>query len=182
MLLAVLSVWWTERDTEPGWLSHRAMPWLAWAGAAAVFWCVSHLGISGTPTVLVSTSKEMEQQALYGLFAFLLLLPAVFGPEDRSLIRRFLRCWPVASIGAVSYGIYLWHLGVAVKFLSATGYVLFETPFWILSLWVFGITTVIASLSYFALEKPILRIKGRLGWWNRPSGPDATLDSKVLSE
>jgi peptidoglycan/LPS O-acetylase OafA/YrhL len=182
MLLAVLSAWWTERDTEPAWLSNRSTPWLSWAAAAAVFWCVSHLGLPIDPTVLLSTGKEMEEQALYGLFALLLLLPAVFGPEDRSLIRRFLRCWPVASIGAVSYGIYLWHQGVAIKFLSAAGYSLFQVKFWVLSLAVFAITTVVASISYFALEKPMLRIKGRLGWWNRPSQLTSSEDIKVLSE
>jgi peptidoglycan/LPS O-acetylase OafA/YrhL len=172
MLLAALSAWWTERDTEPAWLSSRWMPWLSWTGAGVAFWCVSNLGLPMTPSVLVTPAKDMGEQALYGIFAFLLLLPAVFGPEDRSLVRRFLRCWPLASIGAISYGIYLWHLGVATKFLSAAGYALFEVPFWILTLAVFAITTVVASISYFGLEKPILRFKGRIGWWNRPSGKD----------
>ena len=52
---------------------------------------------------------NLERQALYGLFAFLLLLPAVFGPQDRSLIRRIPRSWPMASLGVISYG----HLSVA---------------------------------------------------------------------
>jgi peptidoglycan/LPS O-acetylase OafA/YrhL len=182
MLLAALSAWWTERDTEPAWLSNRWMPWLSWAGAGIAFWCVSNLGVPTTPIALVPPAKEMEMQALYGVFAFLLLLPAVFGPEDRSLVRRLLRCWPVASIGVVSYGIYLWHLGVATKFVSAAGYTLFEVPFWILTLAVFAITTVIATISYFGLEKPMLRIKGRLGWWNRPSGQVTGGDIEVLSK
>ena len=54
----------------------------------------------------------MARQELYGVFAFLLLLPAVFGPQDRTLVRRLLRSWPVASLGVISYGIYLWHLNL----------------------------------------------------------------------
>ena len=38
-----------------------------------------------------------------------LLLPAVFGPQDRGLIRRGLRSWPMASLGVISYGVYVWH-------------------------------------------------------------------------
>ena len=33
MLLAVLSVWFTERESEPTWLSNWFMPWISWAGA-----------------------------------------------------------------------------------------------------------------------------------------------------
>ena len=51
----------------------------------------------------------MARQTLYGVFAFFLLLPAVFGPQGKGLIRRFLQCWPMASLGVISYGIYLWH-------------------------------------------------------------------------
>ena len=82
----------------------------------------------------------------------------------------------------ISYGIYLWHIGALDQFMSWTGYVLFEVPFWILSLGTLALSIVVASISYFALEKPMLRIKGRLGWWNRPAGRDAALDESVLSE
>ena len=32
---------------------------------------------------------------------------------------------------------------------------------------VFGVTVAIASASYFGLERPILRLKGRITWWDR---------------
>ena len=41
----------------------------------------------------------------------LLLLPAVFGTERRGAVRSLLRFAPVAWLGLVSYGIYLWHQG-----------------------------------------------------------------------
>ena len=182
MLLAVLSAWWTERGSEPTWLSSRWMPWLSWAGAAFTFWWVSNIGAPISPAFLPRPTVGMEMHALYGIFAFLLLLPAVFGPEDRSLIRRFLRCWPMVSLGVVSYGIYLWHVGVAEKVTSATGYVLFTVPFWLLAPATLVVTTVIASISYFGLERPALRLKGHLEWWNRPTGDSATEDADVLSK
>jgi len=182
MLLAVLSAWWTERASEPGWLSNRWMPWISWVGAGVAFWGSSHLGIPLTPLFLTTPIKGIELQTLYGVFAFLLLLPAVFGPQDASLIRRFLRCWPVASLGVISYGIYLWHLDLINQFVSWSGYVKGAIPYWILIGAVMAMTIVAASISYFGLERPILRVKNHLGWWSRPSGPDAAASAEVLSK
>lgn len=182
MLLAVLSAWWTEHDTEPRWLASRWMPWLSWAAAGIAFWSASHIGAPISPAFVPGPVIGMEMHALYGAFAFFLLLPAVFGPDDRSLIRRFLRCWPMASLGAVSYGIYLWHQGVAQKVLSASGHALFQVSFWYIAIGTLIATTVVASISYFGLERPVLRIKGHLAWWNRSSDPLATDDVEVLSK
>lgn len=181
MLLAVVSAWWKERDSEPGWLSNRWMPWMSWAGAAVAFWGASHLGVSRSPLYLTVPIQGIELQTLYGVFAFLLLLPAVFGPQDASPIRRFLRCWPVASLGVISYGIYLWHLDLINQFVSWSGYVTGAIPYWILFGAVMGMSIVAASISYFGLERPILKVKDHLGWWNRPSGPDASDSAEVLS-
>jgi peptidoglycan/LPS O-acetylase OafA/YrhL len=146
------------------------MPWAAWIGAALAFWSVSHLGIPRSLLYLVTPGTNILRQELYGLFAFLLMLPAVFGPQDRSLVRRFLRCWPVASIGVISYGIYLWHLNLTDEMVSWTGYRSGAMPYWILVLSVLAISIAFASVSYFGLERPLLRIKDHLGWWNRVGG------------
>ena len=167
MLLAVVSAWWRERESEPLWLSSRWMPWLSWTGAAGAFWVASHLGISRSPLYLTAPFQGIELQTLYGVFAFLLLLPAVFGPQDQSSIRRFLTSWPLASLGVISYGIYLWHLDLIYQFMSWTGYVTGAVPYWILIGGVTGMTIVAASISYFGLERPVLRIKNGLSWWNR---------------
>src|SRR5579884_851526 len=108
MLLAVLSAWFTQHDSEPRWLSHRLMPYLSWGAAVLVFVWVSHVVTDHDILYFVKPRVNLERQTLYGLFAFFLLLPAVFGPQDRSLVRRFLQCWPVAAIGVISYGVYLW--------------------------------------------------------------------------
>jgi peptidoglycan/LPS O-acetylase OafA/YrhL len=184
MLLAVLSVWWTERDTEPTWLSSRWMPWLSWGGAALAFvWC-SHLGVERSPLYLTTPWQGIELQTLYGVFAFLLLLPAVFGPQGRqtSLIRRFLQSWPIASLGVISYGIYLWHFDMITQFEKWTGYKDGAVPYWILALGVLALTCVPATISYFGLERPILRIKSHLGWWNRPPADSTPDDVEILSK
>jgi peptidoglycan/LPS O-acetylase OafA/YrhL len=115
----------------------------------------------------ISPIANIERQALYGAFAFFLLLPAVFGPQDRSLVRRLLRCWPMAALGVISYGIYLWHLDLINQFLQWTGWHPGQEPWWVLVVVVFAMSVAFASASYFGLERPLLRLKGRISWWDR---------------
>ena len=166
MLLAVASAWYAEHG-EPGWLGHRVMPWAAWAGAAVAFWVVANV-VNNREIIYVLTPRvNLARQELYGVFAFLLLLPAVFGPQDGTLIRRLLRSWPMVSLGVISYGIYLWHLNLIDEFLKWTGWQAGREPFGILALCVLGVSVAFASASYFGLERPVLRVKNRIGWWDR---------------
>ena len=167
MLLAVVSVWFSERDWEPSWLRHPLMPWVSWACAAFVFWAVSHVVKDKSILYFITPDANIARQALYGAFAFFLLLPAVFGPQDRSLLRRLLRSWPMVALGVISYGIYLWHLDLITLFLQWTGWRPGQEPFWLLALAVFALSVAFASASYFALERPLLRLKGRISWWGR---------------
>jgi peptidoglycan/LPS O-acetylase OafA/YrhL len=167
MLLAVVSVWFAERDWEPTWLRHRLMPWVSWACAAFCFWAVAHVIHNTNILPFLTATGEIERQTLYGLFAFFLLLPAVFGPQDKSLVRRLLRSWPIAALGVISYGIYLWHLDLIHLFLQWTGWAPHHEPWWILALAVFALSVAFASASYFGLERPLLRLKGRISWWGR---------------
>ncbi len=188
MLLAVVSVWLAERGLEPRWLWSSFMPWLSWGGAAVVFWWVSHLGIPRPLIYIVSPQTNLLRQGLYGAFAFLLLLPAVFGPQDRSLIRRLLRSWPFASVGVISYGIYLWHLNLIDEMIKWTGWNQGMIPYWILVLAVLGVSIAFASASYFGFERPVLHFKDRIGWWDRGSKapllqapkPEAPLQAQQL--
>jgi peptidoglycan/LPS O-acetylase OafA/YrhL len=167
MLLAVVSVWFAERDWEPSWLRSRWMPWVSWACAAFCLWAVAHVVNDSDILYFIQPIANIERQALYGLFAFFLLLPAVFGSQDRSLIRRLLRSWPMASLGVISYGVYLWHLDLINLLLRWTGWHQGQVPYGFLALVVFALSVAFASASYFALERPLLRLKGRIAWWDR---------------
>jgi peptidoglycan/LPS O-acetylase OafA/YrhL len=169
MLLAVASAWFSEHDWEPRWLRHRFMPYISWACAAFCFWAVAHVVNDSDILYFVAPITNIERQALYGAFAFFLLIPAVFGPQEKSIVRRLLRSWPMASLGVISYGIYLWHLDLIHLFLRWTGWLPGQEPFWILALVVFCMSVAFASASYFGLERPLLRLKGRISWWDRTS-------------
>lgn len=175
MLLAALSAWAHLRDAEPRWMSKAWFPWASWTLAGVAFYGVSHLGL---PLLVVYTKSDVDitRQTLYGLFAFFLLLPAIFGPQHRGLIRRFLRSWPMASLGVISYALYLWHqtlLDDLVRYYpSWFGMkVFFNVAFWGMFGEVFGATIVVATISYFVVEKPALRAKRFFAWFNSPPGP-----------
>jgi peptidoglycan/LPS O-acetylase OafA/YrhL len=172
MLLAVISAWLAATGRRLSWMWHPALPWVSWALAGASFVSVSNIGLPWTPITPNTLGANLVRQTLYGLFAFFLVLPAVFGPQDRSLIRRLLRFRPLVSIGIVSYGVYLWHEAWLNKFFAWTGDHLFTIPLPEMIAVVALPALASATLSYVLLERPILRWKpnrARTGpWWGRP--------------
>ncbi|MGH9046218.1 MAG: acyltransferase family protein [Acidimicrobiales bacterium] len=175
MLLAVLSARAHLRDAEPRWMSKRWFPWASWALAGVAFWGVSHLGLP-RDVIYTKSLVDITRQTLYGVFAFFLLLPAIFGPQDRGLLRRFLRSWPMASLGAISYSLYLWHqtlLNELVKYYPRWFgmKVFFDVAFWGMFGEVFGAAIVVAAISYLVVEKPALRAKRFFAWFTAPPVP-----------
>ncbi|MEI8051046.1 MAG: acyltransferase [Actinomycetes bacterium] len=170
MSLAVASAWYHHRGREPRVMATRWMPWISWTLAAGCFWAVSQIGASVDPVYQV-TSIEIAKQSLYGLFAFFLIAPAVFGPLRLGLIRRFLQAWPVMGVGLISYGIYLWHQTWVYELIDLRHLKLFTIAFWPFFGTVIAATMATALVSYAAIERPILHFKNALSWFSaRRSG------------
>jgi peptidoglycan/LPS O-acetylase OafA/YrhL len=179
MLFAVGSVaiqhlrWKTPLGLDRPWA-----PAVCWLLAIAGFWLVSS-GI-GLPheTPDIPFDLLWGQHYLYGLTAVLLVLPAVFGPQGRetSLIRRFLSNRVMVYLGTISYGIYLWHDPWIDRYLDWANLKTFSVytsdtpfawhtsrvvsvPFFSFFVAVLVLTIASASLSWFLVERPTLRLR-----------------------
>jgi peptidoglycan/LPS O-acetylase OafA/YrhL len=111
--------------------------------------------------VEVTGGRAYARNVLHGLVAVFVLIPAVFGPQDTSLFRRFLRWRPVVYVGLVSYGVYLWHNNFLEQAREWAGFPLFHGSFVMLLTITVAWGVLVASASYFLVELPILRLKDR---------------------
>ena len=179
MALAVVSVAGQRGELDPrgpGFVARR--PGLLWIGAAA---SLAALTLVLDPTGLVGIIQSLSTEqpvaetllaiALTASLSILIVLPAIFGEEDGGFPRRMLAMPIVAWFGLVSYGVFLWHLTVA-QFLglpsdpahfSADGLDLAAklpepvTP--LLMALTLAVTSALAALSYYVVERPFLRRK-----------------------
>ena len=160
MALAVISAWLAGRGESPAprfvTLIERR-PWLPWLAAAACFVVVSKgIGITGGGFQQLSVAQVVGEHLLYAGVALGLLLPAVFGDRAGGWPRRILANRWLAALGLISYGVFLWHLTIAIK-LSGEGLDSF-VPLTIVTA---AAAIPIAALSYVLVERPLLRLKYR---------------------
>lgn len=158
MAVAIVSVVLEERPAPARFSGalRRTWPLASWAVAGLLFVllhavAVGSIALSGSVTAVVAN-------ALYGLVALFILLPAAFGDADGGAVRHLLRAQPLAWIGLISYGVYLYHTivitqmekvlpsgGGAGRYLAVAGCSL-------------AVTVLCAAASYYALERPIMRL------------------------
>lgn len=176
MALAAIHAYVTRRGTNPAveWVGR--LPWLWWLLAAGCVWLVAvRLGLPRLPlpgNTPIGWTADC-QQILQSLAALFLCLPAVFGAQDRGGVRAFLRWRPVAFIGTVSYGVYLWHEGWLTKWIDWTGRASLgdlvtghgpyrASTFPLIMVLTLAGAVACATLSYYLVERPMLRLKDRM--------------------
>jgi len=156
-----------------------AHPGWCWVVALAAFAALGalHSEVDGL-FALVAALREPQPLAetlagiaLTGVVVALLLAPAIFGADAGALPRRVLAIAPLAWLGLVSYGVYLWHLTIASWLARPSMPAQFEasgldladripfavTP--ILFVLTLGAACAVAALSYRWIELPALRRK-----------------------
>jgi peptidoglycan/LPS O-acetylase OafA/YrhL len=159
MLLAVLSCAYEQRILRPAqWLESRRMPAVSWTLAWGMF-----VGLSASkvlpPNRFDYSGKQWVFVQFFDIaFAVLLLLPAVFGKQDDGRIRTFLRLRPIAFVGVVSYGIYLWHLAWTAKYFS--WFHPTHANYFVVLAWTMVLSTVSGAVSFFFVERPLQRLGG----------------------
>ena len=100
---------------------------------------------------LATPGEVTRDQLLRMPIAFLLVFPCVFGAGG--WLRRALSSRPMVFFGTISYGMYLWHTSVIREFDGYT--VLPNNLQFVVS---FVVTGVVATASWFLLERPILTL------------------------
>jgi peptidoglycan/LPS O-acetylase OafA/YrhL len=130
-------------------------PGTCWVIGALLLW-LSTLPLAGPRDLAIATTWEWTfKHLLYGASAFFLLLPLVLGQaqwQDRLLGNRVMR-W----LGEISYGVYLWHLGLLMSLRSWLGWPLFRGHFAGLFVLTVLAATAIAATSWYLFERPLLR-------------------------
>jgi peptidoglycan/LPS O-acetylase OafA/YrhL len=163
MAVAVLA---TAVEAEPNkerrWLARLdRFPVLGVLLAVIAFWLATRVGLDGGNG---DGFQWGARHFLYGIVAVGLLLPAVFGRPEHGFVRRVMSTRIGSFFGDISYGIFLWNVAV-ITWLDREGAVVRggATAKWMQ--WIFVVlllTTAIATISWYGLEKPALRLRDRL--------------------
>lgn len=152
---------------------------LCWIGSLLAFAVLVVLvpkgGLFGLITTLVTRQsgwRTLAKIVASAVCVTLLVLPAIFGGDRRGLPRRLLAWRPVIWLGVISYSFYLLHLtiiefialdrsptfsarGIGLELKKGVGR---QLVMYALS---FGVTLLLASVSYRFVELPFLRRKER---------------------
>ena len=102
----------------------------------------------------------VERHELFTLIALAMLLPAVFAVPGRGLVGGVLASRPLRYLGLISYSFYLYHLAVMRQLQSWLGtWGDFGQRFAVFLGAGLAAATVIATISYYGVERPALRLK-----------------------
>ena len=163
MAMASLLTLGKERDWAlPRRLADRAWPW--WL-AAVVFAAAIAASANPFPVMDLGWRETILFQALMKVpFAAALAFPVLLAPEGGGGIRRVLGSRPIAWVGLVSYGLYLWHSWVISELAKRP---LFRAPD--LALWpldwalALALSLLVAAASWYLLERHALAAGHRFG-------------------
>lgn len=173
MLLAVVQSQLARRPQPPRWaVAVGRAPGLWFAAAGLVYLYMSlWMGLNGDYRQPLDRNQIMERHLWYVVMAFLVVVPCVFGDPSQGVTRRVLGWRPFAFLGRISYGIYLYQVLVLVLMVRrGLGDVeVLGQQFLTWCVVVIGLTIVCATVSWYAIERPALRLKHWVS--DRPRAP-----------
>jgi len=97
----------------------------------------------------------MTNLAHMAAFGFL-----ISASNQNSWVSSILSAKPLVGVGAISYGMYLWHYPAALYFRELY-------PWYQTGPLVLGFSIAMATVSYLVLEKPLQRYRRSLGYQHR---------------
>ncbi|WP_317229814.1 acyltransferase [Clavibacter sp. MX14-G9D] len=122
------------------------------------------VGIAAAALIVVASEAPVEafEESLVAASCAALLLIVALPRRGGSLgpVTRFLELRWIAWLGTISFSVYLWHLPV-IRFLRRAGLVLPDTlaGFALNTLVVGAVTLALSAATYYAIERPALRLK-----------------------
>lgn len=149
------------RSTDTGPRGWRVLDELANAPIACWSVAVGLLAIASTPMVgprdlLAPTAGQFGvKMALYAAIAVFVMVPLAFGPPNR--VKAAFGAAPARWLGAISYGIFLWHPFLIDWTYRPGGRPIFTGDVVSTVLVILAGTLLLASISYYGVERPIQR-------------------------
>ncbi len=138
-------------------------PLACWAAALAVL-AIATTPVAGPRDLTEPTAAQFGLKlVLYTVFAVLLILPIAFGPATRT--KAVLGSGTARWLGAISYGLFLWHPFVLDLIYVVSGRPEFTGDTVETYLLTVAGAVALAALSYYVVERPFLRLSHR---WPRP--------------
>jgi peptidoglycan/LPS O-acetylase OafA/YrhL len=164
MALAVVSV--RARAGSPGaarFARTVARSWgTCWAIAAVLFGMAASPLTGPSDLVTVDTIWTSELRiVLYGLVAAFAVAPVALAPADAPVMRAVLGNRVMRFLGRISYGVFLWQVAVSVGWYDLTGHEPFTGHFLVEFPIIAALTVVVATASFYLLERPVLRLASR---------------------
>lgn len=131
-------------------------PGLCWTVAIVIMWFVT-LPVGGPLAFVPSSAWEwLTRHHLETVAVLFMMVPATLG-DGRGLTARILSSRVARFSGEISYGVYLWHLPMLAVIHERLRLPLFQGQFWKYYLLCAGSATVLGTLSWFYVERPLLR-------------------------
>jgi peptidoglycan/LPS O-acetylase OafA/YrhL len=159
MLLAAIAAWGEHDAAVARFASGCGRFSGAWVlGGVFLFWFVSmQLGLTNKPFERQEFWRESTRQALYGFVGLCLVVPFALAPGAGSRVHRAFGWRPIAWLGLISYGVYLWHQMFLVGWWSVTNmpYRFEDKQFGLRLAWTVPLSILIAAASFYLFEKPL---------------------------
>ena len=126
------------------------------------------LAIAGILLTLIIRNPEFRgtiRYSLQSIFSAIIIINVLFG--DVNFIRGILSCQVAVYIGRISYSLYLAHFGVLTVIVGCVGK---DVDLHHNFLMYFILSFLGASISYFFVEKPMIKVRRMFGSSVRPIG------------
>ena len=130
-----------------------------WIVATAVF-AIACSPLAGPRTLITPGGWEAGAKVvLYGIAGAMFVLPLVFGPERDGWVRTQLSGPVLFWLGEISYGVFAIHMLVLNAVFRQLDIEVFTGRFVTVAGLTLGVTIVLATISYYLMERPVMRWK-----------------------